>query len=152
MAKRLSKKKELWEVIIPEPFNIDPVLKKEDLIQTMSNFDSVEEMNTFLFECLSPYENRMVVLASEYEIFKSLWNNKNGLKTNIINNDDKFIVVIKDKKNNILGKGEFSRLGDIFKLDDAKEMLSSEMNNFSERYNYIEHFPREKFFNLFLNT
>lgn len=135
MAKKLSKRKELWEVIIPEPFNIDPILKKEDLIQTMSNFENIEEMNTFLFECLAPPERRLIISASEYDIFNNLWNfNDDNLIKSIVSNDGKLIIVIKDKDDNILGKGEVSRLGKKMTVDDAKKVLLLEMNNFFERY------------------
>jgi len=134
MAQKLSKRKELWEVVIPEPFKIDPILRKEDLIQTMSNFENSDEMNTFLFECLAPPERRIIMSASEYDIFNNLWVKDSIFEVSMVRDDGKYVVVIKDKDENILGKGEINRLGKKMTVDAAKEMLSSEMNDFSERY------------------
>ena len=136
MAKRLSKKKELWEVIIPEPFNIDPVLKKEDLIQTMSNFENITEMNSFLFECLALPENRMVISASEFDVFKTIesLDSKSNLAVSLVNDNNSYAIVVKDKEENILGRGTLSRIGEKLTILDAKAEMESELDTFYEKY------------------
>jgi len=134
MAIKLSKKKELWEIVIPEPFALDPLLKPEELIQTMSNFEHVDEMNSFLFECIAQPIQRMVVSASEYDIDKMFNCKKGNVYYSLVHSDNQFFIVVKDGDENIMGKGEASKLGAKHTIDSAKEVFEDNMINFTERY------------------
>jgi hypothetical protein len=133
---KYSKKKELWEFIIPEPFSIDPILREEDLIQTMSNFSSQEEMNGFLFECLAPPEKRILLSASEYEIFnEGIFNIENeNISIDLVKDEQKFVIVVKNEDNEILGRGELSKVGKKRTTKEAKEIFSNDMQGFIEKY------------------
>lgn len=134
--KKLSKKKEFWELILPEPFAIDPVLKNEDLINTMANFDNVDEMNNFLFECLAYSDNKIILYLSEYEVFNKLFSlNDNNLNIRLVKDKSRYAVVVEDNNRIVLGKGELCKLGDKHSLESTQEILNISTSSFKERYN-----------------
>lgn len=136
MSKKVSKRKELWEIMMPEAFKIDPILRDEDLIQTMSNFNTINEMNSFLFECLAIPEKKIIVSASEYDILHNLWSTqyKDDITIDIVNDENNYAIVVKDSDDNIIGKGAANRLGKKITVDDAKEKLVSNFEGFSDEY------------------
>jgi len=133
--KKLSKKKELWEVITPRPFDIDPDFKPEDLIQTMAEFETTDDMNTFLFECLDDSdEDKIIVSISEYDIHHNLCISEDpGIVVDLLKDGKNHVIVVKDKKGLILGKGELNKLGDKKTITETNDEIKFNMIDFPEK-------------------
>jgi hypothetical protein len=132
--KKMSKKKEFWIIAMPEPYSLDPILREEDLIQTMSGFSDVDEMNNFLFECLKQPSKKIIVSVSEFELFGMFNGEKENFIFELVKTDDKYIIVIKDSEQNILGQGEVYRLGKKTDVDEMEKELMSNINCFQDQY------------------
>jgi len=128
-------KTSLWEVVIPEPFILDDSIKDEELVVSMAAFESEEELNDFVIDSLQVPTRTMVVSSSEKDLFDYFNKDYGELKYSTVENDHQTLIVVKDKKDNFLGRGEIIRLGKKMMVDKMKDNFTCEMSDFIKRYN-----------------
>jgi hypothetical protein len=140
MKTKFSNKKELWEIMAPEPLIIDPEVKEEFLLSNMLKINHEKQMNSFITDCLTQPEIRYIVYCSEKEIYERfnckmddvvylIMDNVNGEY-----NDDNKILAITDGKENVIGRGVITRLGNKITMDQMEANLSNHMKNFKNRH------------------
>jgi hypothetical protein len=134
-------KKELWEIIIPEPFILDPEIKEDFILANILKLEKEDQINEFMFTCLYPPSRRFVVFCTEKDVLK-LFSNRNKLKLRYEIKEtgeagcyegDK-IIIVKDDTDNIIGRGVVNKLGSQIDFNELKITFSDHMKSFRERY------------------
>ncbi len=132
--RRLSKKNELWEILMPEPFVIDPNLKDEDLITYMIEIDNENDMHNFITDALQQPTKIIVVSCSEQDIYDYFNSDYDTFKYVAVKKENRIIITVTDKTGNYIGRGEVIKLGKKIMLDGMSEVLGEHMDDFAARY------------------
>jgi hypothetical protein len=140
MKTNFSNKKELWEILAPEPLVIDPEMKEEYLLSNMLKITQENQMNDFVTECLQQPELRYVVSCSEKELHEYFNAVIDGMTYTIVDNingeynSNCMILAITNSKQKVIGRGIITRLGNKITMDRMKEDLALHMKTFKNRH------------------
>ena len=130
----ISKTKKYWEVLTPEPFILDENINDEDVISGLLLAKSQDEMSEVLFNFLRQPTKTFVLYCTENELKKAFEFNAANYQCKLEMIEDAFIISIKAKNGNLIGRGEVIPLGDKLNFEEAKDSLANHMVDFLQQF------------------
>ena len=130
----IAEKSCYWEVNVPEPFILDTKVSDEKFMSDMISVANAEEVSDLIHTNLQKPTSSFVIFCKEKELKKLFSISCVDFKFKLEKNGAYWLISVIDKNNDLIGRGEISKLGDKIALDKVKSTILSHMTGFSDKY------------------
>jgi len=124
-----------WEVVAPEPFVIDEDVTDENFISEIIDVSNQSHLTEFLRDNIQKPTNSFVIYCQESELKKMIPSNNDEYKYKMKKFDAGWVILIFDKSNESVGKGEIIKLGRKLPKNKTKLEIIKHMENFTTKLN-----------------
>jgi len=131
-----------WEIKFPVPLVLDSTISDESLIAELAAVETETEINNVFNNAIELAKDGHVVTCSKPRLFKLIEAaleeavNEPGLLIEIQEWEDMFLILVKDEKENVIGRGQITEVGQKVDPEVFKKKFTQNLVDFKKRFDF----------------